>query len=59
MRKGHVVEDGLDGVSSLLMAADFDEVFLYHFKNLQALLCRAVREQLLEEIVSILVHHDL
>ena len=59
LRKGHVIENGLDGVGALFMAADLDEVVLDHFKNLQALLRRAVWEQLLEKVVSILVHHDL
>ena len=59
MGKGHVIENGLDGVGSLFMAADLNEVVLDHFKNLQALLRRAVRKQLLEKVVTILVHHDL
>ena len=55
----HVVEDGLNRVCALLVAADLNEVFLNHVQNLEPLLCRAVREELLEEVVSILIDHYL
>lgn len=40
---GHVVKDGLNGVRTLFVAADPDEVVLYQVQNLEALVCRAVR----------------
>ena len=41
------------------MAADFNEILLYHVQDLEPLVAGAVGEQLLEEVVAILVDHDL
>lgn len=52
-----VVKDGLDGVSALLMATDLDEVIFDVVKDLEALLNRTIRQQLLKEVVAILINH--
>jgi len=54
----HVVEDGLNRVRPLLVAADRDKVSLNQLQNAHALLYRTVRQQLLEEVVAVLVDHD-
>jgi len=55
---GDVIENGLNRMSALLMAADFDKVIPDQVQNLQSLRNRAVRKQLLKEVVAILIAHD-
>ena len=44
---------------ALLMTANLDEVILDQLQDPQSLLYTAVGKQLLEEVVAILVDHDL
>ena len=58
LRHRHVVKYGLNRMRALLVTAYFDEVHLNHVEDLESLVSRAVREQLLEEVVAILIYHD-
>ena len=53
-----VVENGLNRMGTLLVAADLDKVIPDQVQNLQSLRDRAVRKQLLKEVVAILIAHD-
>ena len=53
-----VIENGLNRMSALLVTADFDKVIPDQVQNLQSLRNRAVRKQLLKEVVAILIAHD-
>ena len=44
---------------ALLVATDVDEVVLNHLQDADPLLDRAIEDKLLEEVVPILVLHDL
>ena len=58
LRHRHVVKYGLNCMRALLVTAYSDEVYLDHVEDLESLVGRAVREQLLEEIVAVLINHD-
>ena len=53
----NVVKDGLNRVRTLLVAAYLNKATLDEVQNAQALLNRAIGQQFLEEVVSILVNH--
>ena len=54
---GHIVQNGLDCVRALFVAANFDEVFFNQVQNVKPLLNRAIGKQLLKEVVAILITH--
>ena len=54
----HIIKYSLDCVRSLFVAADRNKVPLNELQDSQPLLHRAVRKQLLEEVVTVLVYHD-
>lgn len=51
------VDEFLNSVSSFFVAADFDEVLCYALQYEHALITRAVYQQPLAEVVSIVVNH--
>ena len=54
-----IVKDCLDSVGPLLMTANVYEVFFNHLQDPDPLLHRAVVDQFLEEVIPILILHDL
>ena len=54
----NIVKDCLYCMGSLFVATDIYEVIFDHLKYPQALFHRAIKDQFLEEVVSILIFHD-
>jgi len=58
IKADNIVKDCLYCMCSLFVATDIDEVIFDHLKYSQALFYRAIKDQFLEEVVSILIFHD-